>query len=277
MLDETTAFDIDDYLEEIIKNQAERCKYSAGKRSIMYNTLKRILPRVVADTEDQQQHPTSLCWQALQVVDQLDDAIYGSDWDGGKNRRGPKDSQFLWLPLTRPRKQGENWYDVRKEQVEQALHEYLARQWHSDYLDWVFVDLLVFWECDAYLNSHLPGVVMTRRMVPGFYAFVFGAVAGVAALAGWWISAAISAALAAYYMLDYATIKLRVYRNSRKILLAMSDGRRSLNFWDSGVLSPTRVREALVGAEKNGVVWPNAMWPVLDRVVARNPSVWRVW
>jgi hypothetical protein len=43
------------------------------------------------------------------------------------------------------------------------------------------------------------------------------------------------------------------------------------------VLSPVRVRDQLRAAEKDGVVWPTAVWPVLDAAIARNPAVWKVW
>jgi hypothetical protein len=56
----------------------------------------------------------------------------------------------------------------------------------------------------------------------------------------------------------------------------MNRAYRELKF-DGGVLSPTRVREALQAAEKDGVVWSNMIWPVLDRVIARNAAVWNVW
>jgi hypothetical protein len=43
------------------------------------------------------------------------------------------------------------------------------------------------------------------------------------------------------------------------------------------VLSPVRVRDQIRAAEKDGVVWPTAIWPILDAAIARNPAVWKPW
>jgi hypothetical protein len=123
---------------------------------------------------------------------------------------------------------------------------------------------------------------MQRSMV-GFYAVSCGIIGGIllwqgfvtlpdwSILPGWSVPVGVLLLQLAYGFADGRWIAKFA---NRKILRGMYDAYRALK---GTVLSPTRVREAFQSAEKDGVVWPTTIWPVLDRVVARNSAVWNVW
>ena len=61
------------------------------------------------------------------------------------------------------------------------------------------------------------------------------------------------------------------YENQMETLAAMHGAFKVL---ESDVLSPRRVREALVDAASKGAVWDGAVWAVVDFAIARNAAVW---
>lgn len=42
------------------------------------------------------------------------------------------------------------------------------------------------------------------------------------------------------------------------------------------LVHPSRVRDAMVESSKEGAVWSNISWGLIDRVIARDPAVWVV-
>ncbi len=56
-----------------------------------------------------------------------------------------------------------------------------------------------------------------------------------------------------------------------KLFLLMHDAYRTL---EGPVVDPNRVRTALDAAAEKGAVWNGAIYAVLNRVIARDPTAW---
>lgn len=95
----------------------------------------------------------------------------------------------------------------------------------------------------------------------------------------------VSGAIGATYLLwnIYVTIRAEIMRllgrqlpktelqEKLERLGSMIDAYRTL---DGRVVDPTRVKRALEAAAEKGVFWPSAIYPVLNRVIARDPTAW---
>jgi hypothetical protein len=63
-----------------------------------------------------------------------------------------------------------------------------------------------------------------------------------------------------------------------KVLYARILAKMQQCYWELAgpVLTPTRVRDVLRSGEALGILWPTAMWPILEAAIARNPATWSV-
>jgi hypothetical protein len=267
--------------------------YPPDKRSILYNSLALIIPEIVTRAKRKNDSATYV-WQAKQIVDKLDNGIHGQDWAWGDEEprdKSGKPDRILWLHQKQPPRlnigplffkgSAKEKYSLEKELIESAAKDYLSYEWHSEYLDWVIVDVLVFWEWRTYLNGRngIASSIIAKRFALAFYAVLFGIVyealwwldwARLPSLPGWSTTTWLLAVLA-YFFVDGRWLALF---SSRRPLRGMARGYGALQ---GDVLSPVRVREELQAAEKDGVVWPGMIWPVLDRVISRNATVWKCW
>jgi hypothetical protein len=279
-----------------VQRLAEDYESDPIQQSIIVNTVTRMLPELVVHAERKNERIQPYIWQAIRTVAALDDAIHWFERNGAA--KPPKVSRRLWEhrpfptlllgPLFFPNlvsravkeDRARDHSDPNKDGIESATAEYLKYDWHSDFLDWVIVDALVFWECQAFITTRLSGSIWSRRVIATIYAVSFALISGVLwwlgfsknPLPDWSASVWIILAFIAYLWADG---RLMTRWLNRKTMEAMWDGYRALQR-EGAILSPTRVREELRSAAEKGVVWPNMIWPVLDRVIARNPAMWEV-
>jgi hypothetical protein len=266
------------------------------RQSIIVDTVSRMLPKLIAQAERKDVRIQPYVWQAMHTVADLDWSMRWFERYG--DAKPPKASHTLWEhrpfptllpgPLFFPnmvsravkKDRVRDHRDPDKDGIESATAQYLKYDWHSEHLDWVIVDVLVFWEIQAFITVRLSGSIWSRRIITTTYAVMFALISGVS----WWLgfstrplpdwSASVWIILASIAYL-WADGRLMTRWLNRKTLQAMWDGYRALQR-EGAILSPTHVREELRSAAEKGVVWPNMIWPVLDRVIARNPAVWNV-
>lgn len=190
-----------------------------------------------------------------------------------------------------------------KDSLEAAAASYLARPWMAhDYLDWCLVDAMVRREWAAFdhamrnpLLDPLSSPLTKLLSWKGMPWLIEGAIA---AAVVWWLRRSYTnddpyflwwcAVAAIYYgYLPVGIIRrVRAIRSLRrrgeaedpKALCARIRHKMELCYWELAgpVLSPTRVRDVLRSGEALGILWPTAMWPILEAAIARNPAVWNV-
>lgn len=230
-------------------------------------TIRMLALELVAQAERQNAPQASyvFCSEAAQIIRDLDVAMeHGLD---PPDRRGR-----LWRHRPEPPVRFDKEPFIDKDALQRVATDYLKRAWHHDYIDWCLVDALAYWECKAFMGVRLPGELSVARskLVPLVTIalaalFLLGAIDLHSHIAWWMIG------LSIIYFTggDRSLMQLL----NRRTLEAMRRAYRELG---GPVLSPVRVRDQFRAAEKDGVVWPTAIWPVLDAAIARNPAVWRV-
>ena len=206
-----------------------------------------------------------ICWQAEDIIDRLAMALPAF----------PKEPGLLWTH--RPHPFGDKYGpSVNKDELENVAADYLTRDWYGNYIDWCIVDALVCVECDAFVG-HLHVSVSFIRVQLAVFAAIAAAdfwllgftVSNVISVTGLWGLGAIG--LISWLIFDGRAVTRFA---NRHLLSAMNRAYQELN---GHILNPTRVLEQLNVAERAGVVWPTAIWPVLNAVIAGNAVVWRVW
>jgi hypothetical protein len=287
-LDQGQAFPKDEFFDELRRV----FKSNPLKQSIVINALSIILPELIAQAERRNVNVSNYTAQAWRIIDDLDTGIRGSDWGKTRNELLKSDQTMLWQhqppptlsagPLFFGNRRVKESICLNSETIESVTKRYLSYDWYSEYLDWVIIDLLAFCEYRVF-NVQLSVSILMQRSMVGFYAVSCGIIGGIllwqgfvtlpdwSILPGWSVPVGVLLLQLAYGFADGRWIAKFA---NRKILRGMYDAYRALK---GTVLSPTRVREAFQSAEKDGVVWPTTIWPVLDRVVARNSAVWNVW
>lgn len=184
-------------------------------------------------------------------------------------------------------------------EVEDTAAKYLSRPWlHNDRVDYLIVDALVYasWWSFTVSNAKPPdpkGCLPTLKTMIGEWLekslqpVLFGI------LAIWWVRGRYDANDPAAPMWAFGLTVFMVLVFIRALLArsraekvetpeqkadrqwtAMRNAYRSLS---GSVLSPSRVREELLAAEKEGVVWPAVIWPVLEAAIVRNPAIWNIY
>jgi len=188
-----------------------------------------------------------------------------------------------------------------QEAAEAVAAAYLERPWMSaGYLDWSLVDALTRREILGY-EAHI-AFAMPRPWTSAWAeqkAFTVWIpwlieVAIAAPSAGWlwfefssndapyrWWWAAGIGAYYAWWVLSFLIsipARIRGRRARRKELLATAERLQAMlrcyAELSGPVLDPTRVRDALLAAEKLEIRWSRATWPLLEAVIARHPHRW---
>ena len=187
--------------------------------------------------------------------------------------------------------------------LEAATARYLDRPWMSaGHLDWALVDALTRREILGYewqLASAMPrpwtSAWATQKALTVWLPWLIESV--IAAASAWWLWVEFSssaseaphrwwwaAGFGAYYawsavaFLISVPVRIRRRRARRKELVATMNrlvAMRSCYAELNGpVLDPTRIRDALLVAEKLEVRWSRATWPLLEAAIARHPHRW---
>lgn len=237
--------------------------------------------------------------QAIQVFDDLDMALHPKELFQTPEESRARYRRFIWhhttdgyLTLTGTK---EDDFSISKEDLQAYAGQYMARPWmQHDYIDWCIVDALVRWEWAAFhndmINPYMSFEDEYKWVGRAVSAAVLAAFLGIPAAGVWYLYSVKSrwAAPAAVVLCLYAAWEtigaFRIWRaglltkvKAKQRKLDLLTGMRDA-YWSLGgsVLSPTRVKDALEAAADRGVVWSQAIWPVIDGAVARNPNVWRV-
>lgn len=215
----------------------------------------------------------------------LEDAYYGRLWQHSDAFPNPLKEES-WAP--------------DQAAVEQAVSRYLEHPWMSvGYLDWSLADALIRREIHDY-QCHVASAFPQRwtsawAMQKTFSVWVPWLIEIViaAAAVGWlwfefssdaphrWWWAAGAGAFNAWWLvanLIGLPTHIRHRRAKRKELLAIAERLKAMHRCyaelSGPVLDPTRIRDALLAAEKLEVRWSRATWPLLDAAITRHPHRW---
>ena len=301
----------DGMLQSMARDAREKCEHlSRGEElSVLIRPLLPALIKEAARRGDPQE-AYKLSGEALTVLLEMHRALV-PDWKPGKYPLNRPMRVHVSDDVSLAG-EGGGPYDgygggLNKDDLEAAAASYLARPWMAhDYLHWCLVDAMVRreWAAFDYWVQHPPldiSMLGSSRLTELLswkgmpWVFEGALAAGVA----WWLHRSYvnddpyflwwAAVAALYYGYSLISIlrRARAVRVARKIQGQVEDpkvvyGRllakmqRCYRELDGPVLSPTRVRDELRSAEAMGIGWPNAIWPVLEAAITRNPVVWVV-
>jgi hypothetical protein len=250
-----------EFREAFIKRVADR-NDSERLVSSLYHFIVPALSALAESRNNQESvanDRATICWQAKETVEMLTGAL-------PVTKENPR---ALWAHQRNPTVfQNDLVGSINRYELENAAANYLTRNWHVGYLDWCILDALVFMEYHAFILK-LNFSIWYAKFAVALWALIAGALL-------WWLG------FANAWVLGLGAVGLIVFRfvpgqfvlfQNRDILMAMQRAYDELN---GRILSPRRILEKLQMAETYGVVWPTAVWPVLDAVIARN-AVWKIW
>jgi hypothetical protein len=245
---------------ESVESWARQCAEHFGFK-IFGDAISRIVPELVEQAArlNGPQNAYSFAREAIGIIDELSSALYGCD-------AAP---QFLWEHRKFPNESLDATGDIDRAQLNGVIQSYLKCEWHSAYLEWCMLDALVFWECAAFQYSNAGGRFVARI----YFGIWVTLVALICAVVYWalptvnpWLLGAIA----------FIAIVLGIPRRprNRRVRDAMFAAYHHLN---GIILSPARISEELIAAERIGVLWPTSVWPLLDVIIARSPTLWEPW
>ena len=187
---------------------------------------------------------------------------------------------------------------LEKYQLTQAAATYLARpELQTNFIDWCFLDALVFLECDTFaykLMSTSFGSSLLNWAFPlaGGNPLKYAFLRVVSWLVGATVFLAIPAALGIYLLANNsvwigvgililtgiaivrriisAPFKWRVRKDNVRLLQKMLDVYALLS---GATISPRKLKESLDGAASAGVVFDQAVFGIVDRMFARDSTV----
>jgi hypothetical protein len=245
--------------------------FPGGASQAVIATVHRLIPNIRAEAEhaddDRKRMIYRLCAQALRTVYSLDHALHPDEL---LHPSGRKDTGWhLWWhhgePTGKVLDEVNKWPD--KDRLQTAAADYLSCPWmRHPHIDWCIIDALVWWEWAAF-TLRLSGTISALR----FTLVVVSAVAYVVPQAinlihgkqiTWWPAIVIA-------FIWYAVPVFVCYINTPLRFM-----KRTYQELDGVVLNPTQACAHLHTAEKEGVVWPTTVWPVIDSVTARDPRMW---
>jgi hypothetical protein len=270
------------------------------------NTIRRqfrlLLPALreralEANTSREDYHHQFLT-KAWQLTDALYDALHSNCNDttlplAEKPRGFWYHQTFDWFRTHDPTR----GFRIYKEELVGTATNYVSQpQIWTNKLDWIFLDALVFTEIEAFaeaIGSNNAGTgtnwarIFAGRSQGKYWALklVFG-IMGLTFALGWgpvlaWylagknhevaalVALAVWAILSVWRLATYP-IRRRVRRKAVNLLNRMLELYRLLG---DSTISPRRLREALDAATKEGVVLEGSVFAIVDRIVARDPTV----
>jgi hypothetical protein len=246
----------------------------SGPSQAVIATVTMLIPNIRAEAEraddNSQQQVVSLCAQALRIAHSLEQALHPFGETGLRD---------LWWHHKQPGgkdfDEPYKWPD--KDLLQSAAGDYLSHSWmrHS-HIDWCILDALVWWEWAAFSWRLFGSIVVSRINLLLYAALGYGLSQAInlfqskeimwpwSSSWGWWpaiILVVIWYAIPTF--VHYINHPWRYMKHTYQEL-------------DGAVLNPTRICTQLHTASKKGVVWPTAVWPVIDSVIARDSRVWKV-
>jgi hypothetical protein len=188
-------------------------------------------------------------------------------------------------------------FDINHELLFQQATEYLQQpEIHTDYFDWLLVDVMVFEELDAYGFHYLATKGSTALLnLPALFAnghptrYLLWRLAFGTASFGLWVilpmyiafrsssggHTYIAACIALFWGINLAWMILGFpFRRSRRLksfgLLVHMLGIYSM--LGGTTISPRRLRDKINAAARDGVVYRDELFSIIDRILQRDPT-----
>jgi hypothetical protein len=257
---------IDDIPRSIISVFGE--EFCSTDRVVLINTVEKIMPQLIVSStcsETPKKRLRLLCLEAMRIIRDLNFAMNSRDFLGART------ISELWWHRPKPTYQTTFEHGVEKDLLQDAAAAYLARPWmQNSYIDWCIVYALAHWELNAFAHR------LFLRMAQIYFVITIIVVITVAdASFQMFEGKEITSALLAAALLAAPSFAVPSFVRmvNRRPLFAMN---RAYDELDGAVLSPSRVRDQFRAAEKQGVVWPTALWPILEAAMARNTTIGNV-
>ena len=183
----------------------------------------------------------------------------------------------------------EHYVAVDQEELSNAVISYLERPYlRLPELDWLFLDISVTGEICAYGES------IKMRLIPGdsFLGLNLNYSSSAGKLSTmiqksrnklsykikYLFSFIISLSAKAFDPLRWFLKKTPVEKTQWEKEVGLWNQMRQVWLRLKGPLvHPTRVRDAMIESSKEGAVWSNISWALIDRTIACDPAVWVVW
>ena len=187
---------------------------------------------------------------------------------------------------------------VNKDQLAQAAATYLGRtELQTNFVDWCFLDAMVFLECDSFAYNMMatsfgsgllnwafplaggnPLKYALLRVISWLLSVIvflgIPAALGIYLLANDWVYTGVGllvlTGIAIIRRIISAPFKWRVRKNNVKLLQKMLDVYGLLS---GATISPRKLKEALDAAANAGVVFDQAIFGIVDRMFARDSTV----
>jgi hypothetical protein len=306
--DDTTARG--DLLRSLAHAARERCNFRSRGEAV-FVMLRPLMPALVAAAERRgsPEEAYKVSEEAVTVLHELHCALVPY-WDP----KNYSLDQPMRVHASDDVSAGTGPYDgfaggFNLNHLEAAAASYLARPWMAhDYLDWCLVDAMVRREWAAFdyaVRNNPPREPLGSSRLTKLLGWLLEGAIATAVV--WWLRRSYTnddpyffwwgAAAAIYYGYVFlaSLLRIRALRSLRRAQGEAGDPKViSDRIWmkmklcyrelDGPILSPTRVRDVLrsgealgtLNGQAIGILWPTAMWPILEAAIARNPTVWNV-
>lgn len=228
---------VEDWFCAIHENGYLNCEI-APVRSIMPHVSKLIARREAqAQKEGNRNYALS---KSKRLFEELSSAIY---WEKGSYR--------FWIHRSDDAIENhfkDGIFTIDRDGLQSSASMYFSMDWiRCDYLDWLFVDAFCFDELSSFYNS------ITKNNIELFgYGFF----------------------LKILLRKEIKQKKIDDYIFKQKQLSLFYEMRSS--YWELGsdLISVNRVKDALKRTEALGAIWPNPIWPILDRCENHSIHAW---
>jgi hypothetical protein len=229
------------------------------------------------------------------LTEQLFDALH-SNWHRDKEEEKPRNFWYHQSFDLFHLDDSTRGFDIDKGGLVDAASWYLGRpDIRSNRLDWVFLDAIIFAELEAYADHvftskagtginwaatlanrsqgryyvllivfGIVGLALRYAAMPAiaYLLFVNGHDVWAVVVAGLWV-------LGLAWQFGTYPIRYRARRKARKLLQHLVDLHQILG---GSTISPRKLKEALDKATTDGVVLDGAVFTIVDRIVARDPT-----
>jgi len=189
---------------------------------------------------------------------------------------------------------------IDRESLMDAAAEYLAQpELRTDFLDWVFIDSLLYGELDSFMKQVVSGGIFgsinwaylladggemryySLRLLFGVLGFCMRYLLLPAITVWLLVTNQLSAALwtggafVLYLLYRALTMPARIslWRNRKKAFMLLEQMHNAYMLAEPPVLNPTRLKAAVDEATAKGVAFPTPALSLVDRLVTINPTV----
>lgn len=254
-----------------------------------------LVPALRAEAESRgataKQYYEDILWRAWNTIDKLFDALH-SHWYNADEKEKPRffwrHQSFNFFKLNDPTR----GFDIDRGELSAAAADYLkSKGARTDRLDWVFLDAIVFAELEslaqvvfearspmaAAFANRSEGRYLLLRLVLWLLSFAFNFVVWpggaiylfaidhpiwATIVGGWWVVWLIA-------MIVTSPKRWRARRKAKRLLEYLIGFYGMLN---QETISPRKLKEALDVATADGVVLDGAVFTIIDRMLARDPT-----